>query len=88
MADDCSKLGFEMDCGKAFSEKYNGAFNDLQLLEQIIGDVTDIKLLGSAIFSKWRYYNHWAYSGAEILEPNNKAWFIVALDRLKHLSQP
>ena len=87
MADDCDDLGFEMDCGKAFSEKYSGAFNDYQILEQIIDDVTDIELLGSAIYSKWRYYNHWAYSGAEILEPNNKTWFIIALERLKSLSQ-
>lgn len=86
MADDCIQLGFNMDCGHAFSEKYGQAFNRCEELEKIINDVVDISLLGSAIFSKWRYFNHWAYTGAEILEPNNREWFIIALDRLAVLS--
>jgi len=87
MGDDCRALGFEMDCGNAFNEKYKGAFGDYRELKRIIDKVTDVKLLGSAIFSKWRYFNHWAYSGAEILEPENREWFIIALEKLKSLSK-
>lgn len=61
MADDCVALGFEMDCGHAFSERYGQAANNLEALNRIIDDVTDIPLLGSAIYSQWRYFNHWAY---------------------------
>lgn len=86
MADDCAALGFEMDCGHAFSEKYGTAANNHEALDRIIDEVTDIPLLGSAIYSQWRYFNHWAYSGAEILEPENRAWFILALSRLALLS--
>lgn len=86
MADDCDTLGFEMDCGHAFSEKYGNAANNHEALDRIIDDVTDIPLLGSAIYSQWRYFNHWAYTGAEILEPQNRAWFILALSRLALLS--
>lgn len=86
MADDCAALGFEMDCGHAFSEKYGQAANNHEALDKIIDDVTDIPLLGSAIYSQWRYFNHWAYTGAEILEPQNRAWFILALSRLALLS--
>lgn len=86
MADDCAALGFEMDCGHAFSEKYGNAANNHEALDRIIDEVTDIPLLGSAIYSQWRYFNHWAYSGAEILEPENRAWFILALSRLALLS--
>lgn len=86
MADDCDALGFEMDCGHAFSEKYGNAANNHEDLDRIIDDVTDIPLLGSAIYSQWRYFNHWAYTGAEILEPKNRAWFILALSRLALLS--
>ncbi len=86
MADDCDALGFEMDCGHAFSEKYGNAANNYEALDRIIDDVTDIPLLGSAIYSQWRYFNHWAYTGAEILEPENRAWFILALSRLALLS--
>ena len=86
MADDCDTLGFEMDCGHAFSEKYGNAANNHEALDRIIDDVTDIPLLGSAIYSQWRYFNHWAYTGAEILEPQNRGWFILALSRLALLS--
>lgn len=57
MADDCDALGFEMDCGHAFSEKYGNAANNHEALDRIIDDVTDIPLLGSAIYSQWRYFN-------------------------------
>lgn len=87
MADDCAALGFEMDCGHAFSEKYGNAFNNYEELDKIIDDVTDINLLGSAIYSQWRYFNHWAYTGSEILEPKNRKWFILALNRLALLSE-
>lgn len=86
LGDDCASLGFEMDSGHAFSEKYGDAVHDVEALERIIDQVTDISLLGSAIFSRWRYFNHWAYSGAEILEPKNRAWFTTALNRLGELA--
>lgn len=87
MADDCEALGFIMDCGHAFTEKYGDAASKVEALERIIGEVTDIPLLGSAIYSQWRYFNHWAYSGEEILEPQNRAWFTMALSRLGELAE-
>lgn len=86
MADDCEALGFPMDCGHAFSEKYGMAASKYDELDRIIDEVTDIGLLGSAIYSQWRYFNHWAYDAASILEPENRAWFILALSRLAILS--
>ncbi len=86
MADECAALGFEMDCGHSFSEKYGSASGDSTELDKIIDDIDDIPLLGSAIYSQWRYFNHWAYSGEEILEPKNRAWFILALSRLAILT--
>ena len=87
MANDCAALGFEMDCGHAFSEKYSEAVYDCEALHKIIHEVDDIPLLGSAIYSRWRYFNHWAYSGAEILEEENRKWFILALERLDELAR-
>ena len=87
MADDCNALGFKMDCGNAFSEKYGNAVHDYKALEAIIDQVTDIPLLGSAIYSRWRYFNHWAYSAEEILESQNRAWFTIALKRLGELTK-
>lgn len=58
-----------------------------EALDRIIDNVMDIPLLGSAIYSQWRYFNHWAYSGAEILEPENRAWFLLALERLIFITE-
>ncbi len=87
MADDCATLGFEMDCGHAFSEKYGQAVNNYEVLDRVINDITDVSLLGSAIYSQCRYFNQWAYAGAEILEPENSSWFILALDRMAVLTK-
>ena len=86
MADDCDALGFEMDCGKSFEETYGAAVHNYEELDNIIDTVTDIKLLGSAIYSMWRYFNHWAYTGEEILDLKNRSWFILALSRLSVLT--
>lgn len=61
--------------------------NNFEALERIVGEITDIPLLGSAIYSQWRYFNHWAYSGEEILEPKNRAWLTIALSRLGELAE-
>lgn len=83
MGEELRKLDFEMDAGKSFIETYGEhAFDD----ENMIGRVEDLELLGAAIYSNWRYFNHWAYSGAEILEQKNRSWFLLALEKMKMLA--
>ncbi|MCD8314311.1 MAG: hypothetical protein LUD44_01520 [Firmicutes bacterium] len=88
-ADSCFSFGFEMDCGNAFMEAYpeRNVFNDKNELAAIIDSVTDIALLGSAIFSQWRYYNHWSYSTEDITAKDVREWFMIALDRLRVLTE-
>ncbi|MDQ0155453.1 hypothetical protein [Robertmurraya andreesenii] len=86
-ADECFALGFEMDCGKSFEDAFPNtkAFSDYTQLKRIINQVEDITLLGSTIFSKWRYITHWSY-GEDLLSPENRPWFIIAFSRLMVLS--
>lgn len=86
MADDCEVLGFKMDCGHSFKNRYGCHIGDNVAFSRIIDQVTDIQVLGSAIYSQWRYFNHWAYSAKEILVPQNREWFITALSRLEWLA--
>lgn len=86
MGDECRALGFKMDCGHSFSEEYGRASCSYHELNLIIDEVSDIELLGSAIFSQWRYFNHWAYDASDILNTENRTWFILALNRLAALS--
>lgn len=87
-ADECSALNFQMDCGAAFEKAYPGskAFYNHKALDQIIDGSTDIPLLGSAIFSRWCYFTHWAGPGEDILSVENRSWFITALGRLERLT--
>ena len=82
----CFDVGFQMDCGAAMEEHYPGSTQSAENLEFIIHCVTDIDLLGSAIFSKWRYYTHWDYDMNAILSDEAREWFITAFARLEELA--
>jgi len=79
-AEKCFSLGFEMDAGHSFCEKYAPAFNSYEELEKIIDEIDDPQFLGTAIFSQWRYITHWCY--CNLLDKDNRKWFIIALQRL------
>lgn len=82
MADECAALGFEMDCGHAFFDKYGQASHNPEALEKIIEEVTDIPLLGSAIYAQWNNIQHETNTSAEKLDAQDLAWFMLALSRL------
>ena len=78
-------LGFDMDCGHAFEEKYgHDAFRNPDALEKVIDSIDDIQLLGCAIFSQWRYYNHWAM-GESIRDEEPMRWFNMIIKRMQEL---
>lgn len=88
---ECFALGFVMDCGQSFKEKFPGsdAFNNVCALEQIIDDITDVDILSSAVFSKYRYLTHWEIGGenAGLLAENNRKWFCLMLSRLSEITE-
>lgn len=85
-ADECFALGIEMDCGKAFVAAYGAdAFSDAASLKKITDKITDVDLLASAIFSKWRYITHWTYDAC--LSNDNREWFIAALRRMISITE-
>lgn len=80
-AERCFALGFEMDSGNSFCEKYPKAFNDYSELDKIIEEIDDPQFLGTAIFSQWRYITHWSYC-SHPLDEQYRPWFIIAFGRL------
>ena len=44
--------------------------------------ITDVNVIGSAIFSHWRYHTH----GDGPLADDTIEWFSIAFDRLRELS--
>ena len=85
-ADICFSFEFEMDCGNAFIETYSEeAFYNAAAFEEIIDNVDDVMLLGSAIFSKWRCITHWDYI-PNLLDEDYRKWFMIAFSRLSVLT--
>lgn len=85
LGEECSKFGFDMDAGESFIKHYSeAAFYKADALESIIHDVDSVELLGSGMFSRWRYITHWAESS--LLVDENKKWFLLALNRLAKLT--
>lgn len=80
----CFALGFEMDCGEKFIEKYaEEAFHNCEKLANIIDTIDDIDVLASGIFSRWRYTTYW--EGGSLLDDNDyrtRFWFWFAFCQL------
>ena len=86
-SEQCSALGFKMDCGKRFIGFFsNEAFYKNEELEKIINEIDDVDLLGSAIFSHWKAVTHWGYTDY-LLDENHRPWFITAFKRLVELTE-
>ena len=85
LGDELAELGFEMDCGKSLEDMFPGvnAFNNNAELEKILSEI-DLQTLGNAIFSQWRYWNHWSMAP---MEENDFQWFVKAFSRLAELAE-
>lgn len=84
-ASDCFSVGFKMDCGEGFYKKYGENFFKPEVpYESAFSKVDDLHLLGSLIFSEWRYCQHWAHNPVEAFRAD---WFLSAFDRLEHLAK-
>lgn len=83
--EECTEQGFQMDCGNEFEARYPGCFNyeSDNDLANLIDGIVDVDLLGSAVFSQWRYMTHWALA----FELNKDAcnWFLLVLRRMREL---
>lgn len=82
----CERLGFAMDCGEAFIRAYSSrAFFKAKELALRINSIHDAALLGSAIFSKWRYLTRWCAAPLE-QEEEHERWFLLTFLRLEQLT--
>ena len=80
---ECRALGFEMDCGESFIAAYgHDAWRNEKELSKVVNKINDMKILGSALFSQWRYFNHWSYGPAT---EDDKKWFLTILRRMQEL---
>lgn len=82
-AEDCWSAGFEMDGGESITALYpEKNWMRAAVLRDNLDLIVDVKVLGSAIFSLWRYHTH----GCGPLDDDTIEWFSIAFDRLRELS--
>lgn len=82
-AEDCWAVGFEMDGGRsitAIDPEKNWLKADV--LRDNLHLIADVNVIGSAIFSHWRYYTH----GCGPLADDTIEWFTIAFDHLRALN--
>ena len=83
---ECITLGFQMDCGQQFEKLYPHAFDpDNGDLDSIVHTITDIDLLGSAVFLQYRYLTHWAFYPE--FNDQYRHWFIALLNQMRLLTK-
>ena len=85
MGEGMADLGFEMDCGKSLERAFPdiNALGDSTALERIINQI-DLQTLGNAIFSQWRYWNHWSMAP---MDEDDYQWFVISFSRLAELAE-
>lgn len=77
-------LGFVMDCGESFKATFpNGNLGDYESWKRVVNQIDSVELLGNAIFSQWRYWNHWSMTQ---MEETDFEWFVLAFGRLAELT--
>lgn len=88
---ECAESGFYMDTGKEFRKRYPDCFDvdECDYLEELISSIDDRELIGSAIFSMWRYKTHWeTFDGSIIWSDNAQKWFLLLFQRLEEMTRP
>lgn len=81
---ECWSLGFEMDCGQSIIEAYGEeAWKNERRLSEVIDKMNDLRIMGSGLFSEWRYFNHWSWGHAT---EEDKKWFLMLLRRMRELT--
>ncbi|MBR5931023.1 MAG: hypothetical protein IKZ95_03255 [Lachnospiraceae bacterium] len=86
-AEEAWEAGFEMDSHYSFREVFPGSkacWNSTELKHLLETDNRmTAPLLGSMIFSYWRYLNHWSM---DPVGECDREWFIIALEHLAKLT--
>lgn len=85
--DECVSMGFDMDCGESFKRAFPEIdFRDVDGFEKVVAGIDDIFLLGTAIFSYWRWFTHWN-EFHDICGDEPRKWFLAAFGRLMEITK-
>ena len=75
--------GLNMDGGDSFIKTYGIGLGDIEGFELAKDCIDDPQVLGNAIYSYWRYWNHWA---SDSMDDKAVHWFELAARRLGQLT--
>lgn len=84
--DDYENLGFVMKQADEMIDRKYSANQSFKSMTEILASYENSYFIGCVLFKNWRYFNHLAYDAEELLEPENRRFFITGLNRLKELA--
>lgn len=82
--EDMWDAGFEMDCGESFKQRYGSFPATSAELSALLPRVDDPVVLGSLIFSQWRYWTHWS---GTCIDEDSWLWLKLAAQHLQQLGE-
>lgn len=88
MLDECEGLCFDVEYSTDFRKQYRMELYDNNLSIKILNSIEDISLIGSVIYERLIEFDEWkTYSEQIDLAKKYRLWFLVALNKLSHLSR-
>ena len=73
-----------MDCAHSITDAYGEeVWASEKGLSMVIDKMNDLRIMGSALVSKWRYWSHWSWDRAT---EEDKQWFLMLLRRMQELA--
>lgn len=88
MLDECEGLCFDVEYSTDFRKQYRMELYDNNLSIKILNSIEDIMLIGSIIYERLIEFDEWkTYSEQIDLVKKYRLWFLVALNKLLHLSR-
>lgn len=87
LGEEARAVGFELDKGQSYAEAFPEltSWGEPEAFAQILSDERlTLPILGAVVFSRWRYFNHWALE-----HPNeeDRQWFIMAFEKLVEMTE-
>ena len=84
-SEECRALGFKNDSGASLKKEFPDiAVEDAEGIIQILPEIENINLLGTALYSYW-YWKHNQFRGA-VFTAETQAWLLPVLERMITLS--
>ena len=87
LGEEARAIGFEMDKGESLAKAFPQlrSWGEPEEFAKVLEDERmTLPILGAAVFSHWRYFNHWAWGPPS---EGELQWFVMALEKMVEMTE-